>query len=126
MAILQDIFKKSDLVKRAYEFGKKAHQGQKRKNDEPYFNHCVAAAESVAEWGLDETTITAALLHDVVEDTGHTIEELKKEFGEEAAFLVDGVTKIGKVRYRGIEAKVENLRKFILYLRKIKSRRNHG
>lgn len=116
MATFQEIFKNSDLVRRAYDFAKKAHQGQKRKNDEPYFTHCISAAESVAEWGLDEPTIAAALLHDVVEDTGHPIEEIKKDFGEETAFLVDGVTKIGKVRYRGIEGKVENLRKFILYL----------
>ena len=116
MANLNEILKSSDLVRRAYDFGKKSHLGQKRKNGDPYFTHCVAAAESVTEWGLDEATIAAALLHDVVEDTGCSLEEIKKEFGEETAFLVDGVTKIGKVQYRGIEAKVENLRKFILYL----------
>lgn len=116
MSSLQLILKSNELVKRAYEFAKNAHAGQKRKNGEPYISHCVAAAESVAEWGLDEATIAAALLHDVVEDTGHSIGEIKKEFGEEVSFLVDGVTKIGKVRYSGIEAKVENLRKFILYL----------
>ncbi len=104
------------LVGRAYTFAKAAHADQKRKNGEPYFSHCLAAAESIAEWGLDEATVAAALLHDVVEDTGRTLEEVKGKFGEEVAFLVDGVTKIGKVRYRGIEAKVENLRKFILYL----------
>lgn len=107
---------KYGLVGRAYEFSKSAHSGQKRKNGEPYFSHCLAAAESIAEWGLDEATVAAALLHDVVEDTEHSLAEVKEEFGEEVAFLVDGVTKIGKVRYRGIEAKVENLRKFILYL----------
>ncbi len=104
------------LVARAYEFARKAHQGQKRKNGEPYFTHVLAAADSVLEWGLDQETAAAALLHDVVEDTPHTIQELRDNFGEEVAFLVDGVTKIGKVRYRGVEAKVENLRKFILYL----------
>lgn len=107
---------KYGLVGRAYEFSKSAHSGQKRKNGEPYFSHCLAAAESIAEWGLDEATVAAALLHDVVEDTEHSLAEVKEKFGEEVAFLVDGVTKIGKVRYRGIEAKVENLRKFILYL----------
>lgn len=116
MANLKEVLKSSKLVKRSYEFAKQAHAGQKRKNGEPYFSHCLAAAESIAEWGLDEATISAALLHDVVEDTGHSVEEIKKEFGEEVGFLVDGVTKIGKVKYRGIEAKVENLRKFILYL----------
>lgn len=116
MANLKEILKSSDLIRRAYDFAKNAHAGQKRKNGEPYFSHCLAAAESIAEWGLDEPTMAAALLHDVVEDTGHSVEEIKKEFGEEVGFLVDGVTKIGKVKYRGIEAKVENLRKFILYL----------
>ena len=117
MTVQQFINKdKYGLVARAYEFAKKAHQGQKRKNGEPYFNHSLAAAESVAEWGLDEATVAAALLHDVVEDTPRTLDEVKQNFGEEVAFLVDGVTKIGKVRYRGVEAKVENLRKFILYL----------
>lgn len=107
---------KNGLVARAYEFSKKAHAGQKRKNGEPYFNHALAAAENVAEWGSDEATVAAALLHDVVEDTPHSLEEIKELFGEEVAFLVDGVTKIGRIKYRGIEAKVENLRKFILYL----------
>lgn len=116
MANLQKILLSSELVKKAYDFAKDAHAGQKRKNGEPYLSHCVAAAESIANWRLDESTIAAALLHDVVEDTGHPIEEIRKEFGEEVAFLVDGVTKIGKVKYHGIEAKVENLRKFILYL----------
>ena len=116
MASLKEVLKTSDLVRRAYDFAKKAHLGQKRKNSEPYITHPVAAAETICEWGLDEATVAAALLHDVVEDTGRTIEDIKKEFGQETGFLVDGVTKIGKVRYSGIEAKVENLRKFILYL----------
>ena len=116
MSTLNDFLKNSDLVKRAYDFAKMAHRGQKRKNGEPYFSHCVAAASYVSEWGLDEATVAAALLHDVVEDTPHLLKEIKEKFSEEVAFLVDGVTKIGKVRYRGIEAKVENLRKFILYL----------
>ncbi len=116
MATLNEIVRKSDLVRRAYDFAKKAHAGQKRKNGEPYFNHPLAAAESIVEWGLDDPTIAAALLHDTVEDTSFTIQDLRNEFGEEVSFLVDGVTKIGKVKYRGIEAKVENLRKFILYL----------
>ncbi len=109
---------KYGLVGRAYDYARNAHKDQKRKNGEPFFSHCLAAAESVAEWGLDETTIAAALLHDVVEDTPSTLSAIKEKFGEDVAFLVDGVTKIGQVRYRGIEAKVENLRKFILYLSK--------
>jgi len=116
MATLQQVMQTSDLVRRAYDFAKKAHQGQKRKNGEPYLTHVVAAADHVAEWGLDEATVAAALLHDIVEDTGHTVEELKNAFSEEVAFLVDGVTKIKQVHYRGVEEKVENFRKFILYL----------
>ncbi|MDP3901948.1 MAG: RelA/SpoT family protein [bacterium] len=118
MKNLNEALKKSDLIKKAYDFGKEAHRGQKRKNGEPYFNHCIAAAESVIEWGLDEQTAAAALLHDAVEDTDRTLDDIRKNFGDDVAFLVDGVTKVGKVKYRGIEAKVENLRKFILYLSK--------
>lgn len=116
MSKFQEIYTNSDLIRRAYDFAKAAHAGQKRKNGEPYFNHCLAVAESAAEWGLDEATIIAALLHDTVEDAGCTINDLRNAFGEEATFLVDGVTKISKVRYSGVEAKAENLRKFILYL----------
>ena len=113
---VKDFYKKRRGLVWAYEFAKSAHAGQKRKNSEPYFSHCLAAAEAIAEWGLDEATVAAALLHDIVEDTDHDLDEIREKFGEEVAFLVDGVTKIGMVRYRGIEAKVENLRKFILYL----------
>lgn len=116
MATLHTFLEQSDLVRRAYEFAKKAHKGQKRKNGEPYIVHPMAAAESIAMWGLDEATIAAALLHDVVEDCGVALEALQKEFGEEVAFLVDGVTKVGRVRYHGIEETIENLHKFVLYL----------
>lgn len=114
--VFKELLQKSDLINRAYNFAEKAHQGQKRKNGEPYFNHSLATAQILADWNLDEQTVAAGLLHDVIEDTPVTLEEIKKEFGEEIAFLVNGITKIGKVRYRGIEAKIENLRKFILYL----------
>lgn len=107
---------KNGLVARAYNFAQKAHQEQKRKNNEPYFNHCLATADNVAEWGLDETTIAAALLHDVVEDTQYDLKTIEKEFGEEIKFLVDGVTKLGHIKYRGAEAEVENIRKMILAL----------
>ena len=102
------------LVERAYAFSNKAHSGQKRKNGDPYINHCVETARTLMEWKLDESTVAAGLLHDVVEDTPVTEEELKKEFGEEIAMLVDGVTKISHVKYRGHEREVENLRKMIL------------
>ena len=101
---------------RAHAFAERAHKGQKRKNGEPYFSHVVAAAENVAEWNLDEPTIAAALLHDTVEDTDVTLPDIKKTFGDEVAFLVDGVTKISKIKYRGVEPQVENLRKMLLAL----------
>ena len=102
------------LIKKAYSFAKKAHADQKRKSGEPYLNHVLATAITLDEWGLDEPTVASGLLHDVVEDTPVTSKELANEFGEDVAFLVDGVTKIGNVKYRGHEKQVENLRKMIL------------
>lgn len=103
-------------VGRAYKLAERAHAGQKRKTGEPYFNHVLAAAETIEQWHLDEATIVAALLHDVVEDTKITLDQVKKEFGDEVAFLVDGVTKLGRIKYRGAENKAENLKKMILAL----------
>lgn len=102
------------VIIKASHFAKKAHHGQKRKSGEPYFEHVKETAKIISEWGLGETTISAAFLHDVVEDTPVTLEEIKKEFGEEIAFLVDGVTKLGHVKYRGTVTEMENMRKFIL------------
>ncbi|MDP3991349.1 MAG: RelA/SpoT family protein [Candidatus Colwellbacteria bacterium] len=105
---------KSDLVQRAYAFAEKAHAGQKRKSGEPYFNHCLKTAEELARWKLDETTIAAGLLHDVIENTDYTAEDVEQEFGPDIKRLVEGVTKLGTVKYRGVETQVENLRKLIL------------
>ena len=102
------------LIEKAYVFANRAHAGQKRKNGEPYISHCVETARTLIDWKLDESTVAAGLLHDVVEDTPVTDAELKTEFGEEIARLVDGVTKISHVKYRGHEKQVENLRKMIL------------
>ncbi|MDO8664851.1 MAG: RelA/SpoT family protein [Candidatus Liptonbacteria bacterium] len=102
------------LIGRAYKFAEEAHRGQKRKNGEPYFNHSLATAETLLQWRMDEQTIAAGLLHDVVEDTLVKEEELKKAFKEEIAFLVGGVTKLSRIKYRGIETKAENLHKMIL------------
>ncbi len=101
-------------IGKAYSFAEKAHHGQKRKNGEPYFSHVLATAETLQQWRMDEQTIVAGLLHDAVEDTQVTEDELKKSFGDEIAFLVDGVTKLSRIKYRGTEAKAENLRKMIL------------
>ncbi|MBI2594774.1 MAG: HD domain-containing protein, partial [Candidatus Colwellbacteria bacterium] len=105
---------KSDLISRAYEFAETAHKGQERRSGGDYFNHCLAAAEELAGWGMDETTIAACLLHDVVEDTDCTAEDVEREFGPDIRHLVDGITKLGRVKYRGVEGQTENLRKLIL------------
>src|SRR3989344_32618 len=107
---------KDSLIARAYVFAEQAHKGQKRASVEPYFAHALAAAENVASWNLDEESIAAALLHDTIENTTVTLETLKNEFGSEVAKIVDGTTKIGKIKYRGVELQVENLRKMFLAL----------
>ena len=90
--------KKADRVKRAIEFATQAHEGQFRKTGEPYIVHPLAVKKILEEWGMDEDTIIAGVLHDTVEDTDITIEDIKKEFGDTVAFLVDGVTKLSNAR----------------------------
>ncbi|MDP1689176.1 MAG: RelA/SpoT family protein [bacterium] len=108
--------KPGGIIDQAYQFSERMHRGQKRKSGDPYFNHALAAANNIADWNLDEQTIVAALLHDTVEDTEVTLQDIKNKFGEEVAFLVDGVTKISKIKYRGTLSQVENLRKMLLAL----------
>ena len=88
----------SERIRKAVEFATKAHEGQKRKSGEPYIVHPKAVMETLMEWGMDEDTAIAGVLHDTVDDTEVTLDDVKKEFGESVAFLVDGVTKIGKAR----------------------------
>ncbi|MBO7718309.1 HD domain-containing protein, partial [Candidatus Saccharibacteria bacterium] len=88
----------SERVKKAIEMAKTAHKGQTRKTGEPYIVHPLAVKKILEEWGMDEDTIIAGVLHDTVEDTPLTLEEIRKEFGESVAFLVDGVTKLSSVR----------------------------
>ncbi len=102
------------IVKKAYEFAENAHKDQKRKSGEPYFIHLVETAKNLANIKMDAKTIAAGLLHDSVEDGVATEEELKKEFGGEIAFLVDGVTKLGKVRYQGMKRHNESLKKLFI------------
>lgn len=102
------------LIENAFLFAQKSHEGQERKSGEPYFYHCVEVGKNLAEFGLDAETVAAGLLHDVVEDTEVTHENLEKKFGTEIANLVAGVTKIGQVKYKGEERYVENWRKFII------------
>jgi len=103
------------LIEAAYDFGKEAHKGQKRANGNPYFeDHCVHVADHILELGMDTPLVCAALLHDTIEDTGVTAEQIEKRFGKEIAQLVEGVSKLGKVKYRGNERHVESLRKFFV------------
>ena len=85
-------------VQKAVEMAKKAHEGQLRKTGEPYIVHPLAVKKILEEWGMDEDTVIAGILHDTVEDTSLTLEEIKQEFGEPVAFLVDGVTKLSTAR----------------------------
>ena len=103
------------LIKKAYEFAAAAHVGEKRLNGEPLIDHCLAVAELLTELKMDEKTLAAALLHDVLEKTDITKEDLEKEFGKTVANLVDGVTVIKKVKTKtGEKCEVENLRKLLL------------
>jgi guanosine-3',5'-bis(diphosphate) 3'-pyrophosphohydrolase len=104
---------------RAFHRGLKAHEGQTRKSGEPYFTHALTVAEILTDLRLDVDTIAAGLLHDVVEDTIISLDDLRDEFGEEVALLVDGVTKISEIRYENPEAQqAENYRKFLLTISK--------
>lgn len=104
-------------IARAVKLSEEAHKGQKRKTGEPYIIHPIAVADILFNWKLDETTIVAGLLHDTVEDTPITLERIRQEFGDSVAFLVDGVTKLSKIKYRGAEEdQAENLRKMIVAL----------
>ncbi len=108
--------RKIERISKAYALAKKAHEGQKRKSGEDYFVHCVETAATLIKMGLGSITISAALLHDVPEDTDITLEEVEKEFGKEVAFIVDGVTKLGHVRLKGSieEYYLDNLRKMFM------------
>ena len=109
----------SKLIKKAYEYAKNKHGEQLRKSGEPYIIHPVQVAYILSTLGLDDSTICAALLHDTVEDTGVTKEDLSHEFGKEIAELVDGVTKLSKLQYASMEEQqVENYRKMFLAMGK--------
>lgn len=103
-----------DLISRAWAFAETAHAPQKRESGGPYFIHVAETAQTLANLGADASTIAAGLLHDTIEDTGKTIEDIRSNFGLEVAFLVDGVTKLGKLKYRGLKRHVESLRKLFI------------
>ena len=108
-----------DLINRAYSIAEDMHNGQLRKSGEPYIIHPIEVARILAELGMDDETLVAGLLHDVIEDTPYTKEQLKAEFGEEVLLLVDGVTKLGSIVFENKEEKqAENLRKMFLAMSK--------
>lgn len=108
------------LIEKAYDTAKKAHADQKRKSGEPYIIHPLSVAIIMAELEMDLESIAACLLHDVVEDTGATYEDIEREFGKDVADIVDGVTKLGQLNYSSdkIEEQAENLRKMFLAMSK--------
>ena len=109
----------SKFIMKAYNFAKEKHGDQKRNSGEPYIIHPLQVAYTLATMGLDEKTIAAALLHDVVEDTDATSEDLAKMFGQEVADMVAGVTKLSTLQFATIEeTQVENYRKMFLAMGK--------
>jgi len=104
-----------DLLERAYKFSRDAHGGQKRLSGRPFVSHCVEVARILSEVNLDSATLAAALLHDVVEDTARSVEDVQRAFGSEIAMLVDGVTKISVLPFHDrVEEQAENLRKMLI------------
>jgi GTP pyrophosphokinase len=115
LKIVREHNKSADLalIERAYRTAEHYHRGQFRKNGDAYITHPLAVATILAGLGMNETTLCAALLHDTVEDTSYTVEQLTADFGQEIATMVDGVTKLDKIKY-GTNAKGETIRKMVL------------
>ena len=106
-------------VRAAFECADRAHSGQKRRDGSPYVSHCIAAAIITAEMGLDEDSIIAALLHDTIEDTSLTHEDIARSFGTSVADIVEGVTKLTRVQYTSVEEQqMENMRKMLMAMAK--------
>lgn len=115
----QDLNINVDKLVKAYEFSKKAHEGQKRRSGEDYITHPLHVAEILVDLGMDQDSIITGLLHDVVEDTSVSLKEIEKRFGPKAAFLLDGVTKISRIKFRNVyEKQSENIRKMIVAMGK--------
>ena len=114
-AVHRNLHPKADLrvLERAYDVAEQAHRGVFRKSGDPYITHPLAVATILADLGMDTVTLVAALLHDTVEDTPYTLADLNRDFGEEVGHLVDGVTKLDKVRF-GDAAEAETIRKMII------------
>jgi guanosine-3',5'-bis(diphosphate) 3'-pyrophosphohydrolase len=121
--LIEDILNKykehEDIINKAIDFIYQKHENQTRKSGEPYVNHPIAVASILASIGMDYHSIVAGLLHDVVEDTDTTVEEIKRDFGPQIASLVDGLTKIDKYKFSSKEqAKAENYRKMLFAMSK--------
>ncbi len=101
-------------VRESYRFSKMKHEGQMRKSGKPYFAHCKGTAQNLISWRMDVDTISAGFLHDILEDTNTTAEEIREKFGENIAHIVEGVSKISSLPFRGIETQAENFRKMVL------------
>ena len=109
----------TEMIGKAFDKAKELHEGQLRKSGEPYFIHPIAVAKILAQLHMDEETIIGGLLHDVVEDTAYTHEDLTRDFGETVGALVEGVTKLGSIKFdTQEEAQAENLRKMFLAMSK--------
>jgi len=123
-AFIVDLLKKNpnydgELFERAYQKAEQLHKGQRRKSGEPYIIHPIAVTKILADLGMDDNTIVAGMLHDTVEDTGYTLDDLTNDFGEEVAMLVDGVTKLTNINYTSKkEEQAENTRKLFLAMSK--------
>lgn len=92
------------LIEKAYKFAEAAHQGQVRRSGEPYIIHPIAVAYKLVEFGMDTPSVVAGLLHDVIEDTPVTYDDIVKAFGKEIANLTDGVTKLGKIPFSSVKS----------------------
>src|SRR3569623_360892 len=102
------------LVEKAYNFALGAHKEHKRMSGEPYMVHIIETAKGLAELGMGAKTVAAGLLHDSIEDVNVKPETIEKEFGKEVRFLVEGVTKLGHLKYHGVERHRESLRKLLV------------
>jgi len=103
-----------NLLKSAFKFAEKAHQGQRRKSGEPYLQHSLHTAFILAQIKADINTVMAGILHDVPEDTEHSLDEIEEKFGQDTRSMVEGITKLSKIKYRGIERYIESLRKMFI------------
>src|SRR5690349_9118414 len=102
------------VIQKAYDVAERVHGPELRKSGEPYIVHPEAIAKTLAELGMDQDTIVAGILHDTIEDTPYTAEELERDFGPTVRFLVESVTKLSKLKYQGMTRHVESLRRLLV------------